>query len=176
MIGQKGNLAATGEGLRQGEEEKRHKKKHSATDLDEFKRNKFARNDSHVSLFSSRDGRSRHLLLTFDHAGGACNLMLAMIFGNYGGTAEMIANAKEGTSQLRQDTARCVAAEIHGKKHVYTLDNREATDHPSRPGRHITQDLFKIDLDDPKMKVIKGRVSQICLDYFWFQGCTGRRN
>ena len=46
MIGQKGNLAATGEGLRQGEEEKRHKKKHSATDLDEFKRNKFARNVS----------------------------------------------------------------------------------------------------------------------------------
>ena len=97
--------------------------------------------------------------------------MLAMIYGNYGGTPEIITNAKEGTSQLRRDTARCVAAEIHGKKHVYTLDNREATDHPLRPGRHITQDLFKIDLNDPTMKVIKGRVSQICLDYFyWFQG------
>ena len=170
MIGQIGRLEATGRSLENTEDDMRYKKKHSATDSEEIQRNKFARNDSHVSLFSTRDGQPRHLLLTSDHTRGACNLMLAMIYGNYGGTPETIANATEGTSQLRRDTARCVAAEIHGKKHVYTLDNREATDHPSRPGRHITQDLFKIDLNDPTMKVIKGRVSQICLDYFWFQG------
>ena len=68
MIGQKGNLTAKGEGLERGEEEKRHKKKHSATYSEEIQRNKFARNDSHVSLFSTRDGQPRHLLLMSDHA------------------------------------------------------------------------------------------------------------
>jgi hypothetical protein len=130
-----------------------------------------SRNDSPVSLFSECIGvPPRNLSLTSAQAGTACNLMLGMIYGNYKGTPEMIANDKGGTPQLRRDTARCLATEIHGKKDVYTLDNRDATDYPSRQGRHIKQDLFKLDLEDPVMKEIKGRVFQVCLDYFWFSG------
>jgi hypothetical protein len=101
---------------------------------------------------------------------GPCNLMLAMIFGGYDGTPEMIGNVKGGTSQLRRDTARCVATERYVRKDVFTLDNRQGTGYPVREDRHMVQNLFKIDLTHPLMVFICGRVHQICLDYFWFQG------
>ena len=121
------------------------------------KRRKQNRNESSVSLLAL-------------HNTTPCNVMLGMIFGAYVGSPEEIANAKEGTAQLRRDTARCVASEIYAEKDVYTVDNRDGTDFPSRTARHIVQSLFKIDLTDDLMIAIKGRVSQICLDYFWFQG------
>jgi hypothetical protein len=99
-----------------------------------------------------------------------CNLMLAMIFGGYDGTPEMIGNVKGGTSQLRRDTARCVATERHVGKDVYTLDNRQGAGYPVREDRHMVQNLFKINLAHPLMVFICGHVHQICLDYFWFQG------
>ena len=97
-----------------------------------------------------------------------CNLMLAMIYGEYDGSPETIGNMKVGTPQLRRDTARCISTEAYACKEVYTLDNREGAGIAFRSDRHMVQNLTNINLLDPLMMKIVGRVSQICLDYFWF--------
>ena len=91
------------------------------------------------------------------------SLMLGMIYGNFSGTPDEIGKMVEHTMQLRGDTARCIVTEESTGKDVYTLDNREGENH--RVGRHIEQDLKKIDLNHPLMIAIKGRVDQICLDH-----------
>jgi hypothetical protein len=96
-------------------------------------------------------------------------LMLGMIYGDLdhlGRTVMEIGDQGVHTSQLRRDTARCLATETSQVKEVYTLDKRDGH---SRGERHIRQCLTKMHQDDPLMKKLKGRVSQICLDYFWNQ-------
>jgi hypothetical protein len=100
----------------------------------------------------------------------SCNLMLGMIYCDFNGLPEMIADSKGGTPQLRRDTARCVSTEIYFRKEIYTLDNREGTGISHREDRHMVQNLGRIDLDHPLMIKIRGHVDQICLDYFWFVG------
>ena len=98
----------------------------------------------------------------------ACDLMLGMIYGDFVGTASEIGDMVEHTTQLRRDTARCLATEECTGREVFTLDNREVAH--QRSDRHIVQDLKKIDLSAPLMVAVKGRVHQICLDHFWFSG------
>ena len=97
-----------------------------------------------------------------------CNLMLGMIYGNFVGTAEEIGGMVEHTTQLRRDTARCIATEECTGLDVYTLDIRGAKHQCN--DRHIIQDMKKVNLSDEKMEEIRGRVHQICLDHFWFSG------
>ena len=96
----------------------------------------------------------------------ACNLMLGMIYGNFGGTAEEIGDMTEHTTQLRRDTARCQVTEECTGRDVFTLDNRAVES--QRMDRHVVQDLKDIILEDRLMASIKGHVHQICLDHFWF--------
>ncbi len=63
--------------------------------------------------------------------------------------------------------ARCVSTERSREKDCYTLDCRP--DEGCHPDRHIRQNILSLDPEHVLLKKIKGRVSQICLDYFWFQ-------
>jgi hypothetical protein len=94
------------------------------------------------------------------------NLMLGMIYGGLYGRPEDIATETSHTSQLRRDTARCVATELLFNRPVYTLDNREGES--NRHKRHICMDMMRIELEHPLLKSIAGQIHQICLDHFWF--------
>jgi hypothetical protein len=97
------------------------------------------------------------------------NLMLGMIYGDMQGTAEMIALGNDYSnysSQLRRDTARCVATETLCKRPVFTIDNRPGDS--NRKDRHICMDMMSIDLDQHLLAPYLGKVHQICLDHFWF--------
>lgn len=94
------------------------------------------------------------------------NLMLGMIYGAMDGTPETIADSGDFTSQLRRDTARCVATErICGRK-VFTIDNREGDSF--RRDRHIRTDIAQLQMHLPLLRSLAGTVHQICLDHFWF--------
>jgi hypothetical protein len=114
-------------------------------------------------MISSRDN-------IYPYSSHRCNLMLGMIFGNFQGSIEQIGAMNQFTTQLRRDTARCIMTETICKKEVYTLDNRDGDGVVSRIDRHVMQDMQKLNLDHPLMKQMIGRVSQICLDHFWFVG------
>jgi hypothetical protein len=96
------------------------------------------------------------------------NLMLGMIYGDMIGNTAHIASRKGYTSQMLRDTARCIATESICGKRVYTLDNRRGDS--NLPGRHICLDIRSIVADHYDFELLKGKVHQICLDYFWFQG------
>lgn len=95
-----------------------------------------------------------------------CDLMLGMVFGNLYGTVAEIGKMSNHTTQLRRDTARCVATEFCSNKDIYTLDNRPVEDY--RKDRHIVQSMSKLKSEDRLMVKLIGKVSQICLDHFWF--------
>jgi hypothetical protein len=99
-----------------------------------------------------------------------CNLMLGMIYGNFEGTPDEIGKMNQFTTQLRRDTARCIMTEKLCKKDVYTLDNRTGDGVVNRQDRHVVQDMQRLSLDHPILQAMLGRVSQICLDHFWFVG------
>jgi hypothetical protein len=94
-----------------------------------------------------------------------CNLMLGMIYGNIKGDIHEIGGAKNCSPQLRRDTARCLCTENCCGRDTYTLDNRDLG---CRVDRHINQSICKLNLDHPLMKVLVGRVRQVCLDHFWY--------
>ena len=49
---------------------------------------------------------------------GNCNLFLGMIYGNMVGTVQQIGRMTQYTTQLRRDTARCIATEKIVVRHV----------------------------------------------------------
>jgi hypothetical protein len=99
-----------------------------------------------------------------------CSLMLGMIFGRMVGSTEEIGKMVQHTTQIRRDTAQCLATESCSHRAVYTLDTRAGDGDVARPDRHIVQDMCRIDLNHPLFLRIRGRVRQICLDHFWFNG------
>jgi hypothetical protein len=95
-----------------------------------------------------------------------CDLMLGMVFGSLYGTVAEIGLMKDYTTQLRRDTARCISTELCVNREIYTLDNRPGEDY--RQERHIVMSMCKLQSGHPLMVKLIGRVSQICLDHFWF--------
>ena len=100
------------------------------------------------------------------HTSSQYNLMIGMIFGAMKGSSKEIGKMKHTPQHLR-DTARCLATESCRGRDCYTLDNSEVD--WGRPDRHIFQSILYLDMTNELLKRIKGKVHQICLDYFWYQ-------
>ena len=100
-----------------------------------------------------------------------CNLFLGMIYGNMVGTVQQIGRMTQYTTQLRRDTARCIATEKDCGKACYTVDCRSGGDGSvHRTDRHIVSNMSNLDINNRLLDEIKGSVSQVCLDHFWFSG------
>jgi hypothetical protein len=99
--------------------------------------------------------------------------MLGMIFGDINGSAEDVTHNNLKTTQLRRDTARCLATEMYydGRK-AFAIDNHVGQS--CRCDRHVRQSSDKINLTDPILLLsLTGSVRQICLDQFGLYWPTG---